>query len=125
MRSALARLGAVALCLTLSACTLSRPHYRSPDVAVGEPAFVRTIEAQTDAPLVKGNRAQVLLNGDEIFPAMLESIARANNTVDLLTFVYWEGRIGREFARALAARSHEFEGVSHPGCALAGDGKRP
>ena len=57
-------LGAGALCLALSACTLSRPDYRSPDVTVGEPAFVRTLEAHTEAPLVRGNRAQILLNGD-------------------------------------------------------------
>jgi len=68
VRSTWRRLGAGALCLTLSACTLSRPHYTTPpDVAVGEPAFLRTIEAQTDAELVRGNRAHVLRNGDEIF----------------------------------------------------------
>jgi len=67
----------------------------------------RTIEGVIGVPATEGNRVDVLRNGDEIFPAMLESIERANNTVDLLTFVYWEGRIGREFAHALAARSRE------------------
>ena len=67
MRSTWRRLGAGALCLTLSACTLSRPHYKTPpDVAVGEPAFLRTVEAQTDAELVRGNRAHVLRNIDTI-----------------------------------------------------------
>jgi len=67
----------------------------------------RTIEGVIGVPATEGNRVDVLRNGDEIFPAMLESIERANNTVDLLTFVYWEGRIGREFAHALAARSRD------------------
>jgi cardiolipin synthase len=67
----------------------------------------RTIEGVIGVPATEGNRVDVLRNGDEIFPAMLESIERASNTVDLLTFVYWEGKIGREFAHALAARSRD------------------
>jgi cardiolipin synthase len=67
----------------------------------------RTIEGVIGVPATEGNRVDVLRNGDEIFPAMLESIEGANNTVDLLTFVYWEGRIGREFANALAARARD------------------
>ena len=70
-----------AICLALSACTLARPHYAAPDIAVGQPAFVRTLEAHADADLVRGNRAQVLLNGDEIFPAMLAAIRSATSTI--------------------------------------------
>src|SRR4051812_9010576 len=67
----------------------------------------RTVEGVIGVPATEGNRVDVLRNGDEIFPAMLESIESASNTVDLLTFVYWEGRIGREFAHALAARARD------------------
>src|SRR5260221_10521659 len=67
----------------------------------------RTIEGVIGVPATEGNRVDVLRNGDEIFPAMLESIEGATNTVDLLTFVYWEGRIGRYFAKALAARARD------------------
>ncbi len=67
----------------------------------------RTLEGVIGVPATEGNRVDVLRNGDEIFPAMLESIESANNTVDLLTFVYWEGRIGREFAHALADRARD------------------
>ena len=89
VRSTWKRLGAGALCLTLSACTLSRPHYKTPpDVAIGEPAFLRTVEAQTDAELVRGNRAHVLRNGDEIFPAMLAAIREAKQTITFANFVY-------------------------------------
>jgi len=106
------RLGAGALCLTLSACTLSRPHYKTPDVAVGEPAFVRTIEAQTYAPLVKGNRAQVLLNGDEIFPAMLAAIREAKTTITFANFLYEKGDVARDMAHALAERCLAGVGVN-------------
>jgi len=47
----------------------------------------------------------VLRNGDEIFPAMLDAIATAEHTIDFLTFVYWQGDIGDQVARALADRA--------------------
>jgi len=107
------RLGAGALCLTLSAYTLSRPHYKTPpDVAVGEPAFLRTVEAQTDAELVRGNRAHVLRNGDEIFPAMLAAIREAKQTITFANFVYEKGDIARDMAHALAERARAGVGVN-------------
>jgi cardiolipin synthase len=47
----------------------------------------------------------ILRNGDEIFPSMLEAIGDARNTIDFLTFVYWKGEIGRQFAERLAERA--------------------
>jgi cardiolipin synthase A/B len=105
-------LAAGALCLILAACTFSRPHYVSPDVSVGEPAFVRMLEAHTDAPLTSGNRAQVLLNGDEIFPAMLAAIREAKTTITFANFVYEKGDIAREMAEALADRCRAGVGVN-------------
>jgi cardiolipin synthase len=67
--------------------------------------FRRTLEGVIGVPATEGNRIDVLRNGDEIFPAMLEAIEGAENTIDFLTFVYWEGSIGGEFARRLAERA--------------------
>ncbi len=52
-------------------------------------------------PLVGGNRVVELLNGDEIFPAMLEAIRGAKRTITFETYIYWSGKIGEEFADAL------------------------
>jgi cardiolipin synthase len=108
------RLGAAALCLTLtaSACTLARPHYATPHVAVGQPAFVRTLEAHADAELVHGNRAQLLLNGDEIFPAMLAAIRVAKTTITFANFIWEKGDVGRDIAHALAERCRAGVGVN-------------
>jgi cardiolipin synthase len=46
----------------------------------------------------------VLLNGDEIFPAMLDAIRGAKRTITFETYIYWSGRIGDAFANALAER---------------------
>jgi cardiolipin synthase A/B len=62
----------------------------------------RILEGVIGVPATEGNHLAVLRNGDQIFPAMLEAIGRAERTIDFLTFVYWEGVIGTRFAEALA-----------------------
>ena len=56
----------------------------------------RTLEGVLGVPATEGNRIEVLRNGDEIFPAMLDAIAGAEHTIDFLTFVYWAGDIGTD-----------------------------
>ncbi len=73
--------------------------------AVSDPAFARLVEALTDAPVTHGNRVRVLRNGDEIFPAMLEAIRSAEQTVDFATYVYWTGTIAEDVVDALCDRA--------------------
>ena len=75
------------------------------DVAERIATLRRGLEGTMGVPATEGNSVEVLRNGKEIFPAMLDSISAARRTVDLLTFVYWQGEIGRKFARALAERA--------------------
>jgi cardiolipin synthase len=91
-------------CLVLAGCSLSHPHYLAPDVHVGEPAFMRTLEAHTTSSPVGGNGAQLLLNGDQIFPAMLTAIRRARATITFANFIYEDGPVARDMASALAER---------------------
>jgi cardiolipin synthase len=65
----------------------------------------RGLEGILGVPATEGNTIEVLRNGVEIFPAMLESIAEARHTIDLLTFIYWQGTIGTRFAEALSDRA--------------------
>jgi len=62
-----------------------------------------TLAANLDAPLLSGNRATLLVNGTQIFPAMLSSIREARESVNLLSYVYWEGDIAIAFANELSA----------------------
>jgi cardiolipin synthase len=50
-----------------------------------------------------GNRIDILVNGDRIFPAMLEGIAQAQWEICFETFIYWSGEIAQEFADALVS----------------------
>ena len=65
----------------------------------------RTLEGVIGVPATEGNLVDVLVNGDRIFPAMLEAIGEAQRTIDLLTFVYWRGGIGTRFAEALSDKA--------------------
>ncbi|HET9600341.1 MAG TPA: phospholipase D-like domain-containing protein [Acidimicrobiales bacterium] len=65
----------------------------------------RTLEGVLGVPATEGNAITVLRNGDEIFPAMLDAIDRAQHTLDFLTFVYWAGDIGKEVGDHLAERA--------------------
>jgi cardiolipin synthase len=65
----------------------------------------RTLEGVIGVPATEGNLVDVLVNGDRIFPAMLEAIGEAQRTIDLLTFVYWRGKIGTRFAQALSDKA--------------------
>jgi cardiolipin synthase len=79
--------------------------YRLHELALSDPTFERCMAHLLGPPLVNGNRITSLLNGDEIFPAMLAAIRSAQMTVTFETYIYWSGKIGREFADALAERA--------------------
>jgi cardiolipin synthase len=70
-----------------------------------DPQFRRSLGVLLGPPIVEGNKAEVLLNGDQIFPAMLDAIRGAQKSVNFETYIYWEGTIGREFTDALAERA--------------------
>ncbi len=63
------------------------------------------IESVLGRRFVSGNRITVLRNGTEIFPAMLDAIETAEESIDFVTFVYWTGDIARRFAHTLAERA--------------------
>jgi cardiolipin synthase A/B len=75
-----------------------------PEITLGEASFFRTIEAHSDAPIVSGNRIEVLLNGDETFPSMLREIRKAKSTITFAQYLYEDGSIARELAQAFADR---------------------
>jgi cardiolipin synthase len=77
------------------------PHLYS----VQDPPFTRSLGTLVGPPLVDGNVVTELLNGDQIFPAMLEAIRAAEKTVCFETYIYWRGVVGRRFTDALIERA--------------------
>jgi cardiolipin synthase len=73
--------------------------------AAGDPAFERAMGVLLGPAILSGNRFQVLLKGDQIFPAMLQSIRGAQKTITFESYIYWSEAIGQAFADALAERA--------------------
>jgi cardiolipin synthase len=71
---------------------------------LGEPAFFPTLEAHAEAPIVGGNRLTLLLNGEQIYPAILTAIRGARTTITYAQYSYEDGSIARDLAEALAER---------------------
>jgi cardiolipin synthase len=80
---------------------------RGGEVDVRDAGFLRAAEALTGAPISWGDDAELLVNGDQIFPAYLETIAAAQRTLCLTTYVYWRGEIAHEVAAAVCARARD------------------
>jgi cardiolipin synthase len=75
------------------------------EIEVDSPDFMRTAEALTGAPISDGSEVELLVNGDAIFPAILEAIAGAKRTLNLETYVYWQGDITERVSDAVAERA--------------------
>ena len=112
MRKPIGILPALALAATAlggSGCTLTsnllgsekRNVYKfDPQFEVESASFRRSTEA-LGTPMVGGNRASLLKNGDEIFPAMTKEIRQAGKSVNLETYIFQPDEAGRMFADAM------------------------
>jgi cardiolipin synthase len=95
---------AVTVTLAAASCSSPPPAEKLPTLAAGERAFAATMEAHTGSSVVGGNRIDILLNGDEIFPAKLAAIRSARRTLTYAEYFYADGEPSREIAAALAER---------------------
>jgi len=74
-------------------------HYNDP-VPPEELAFRRSLDSFGNV-MLKGNRAELLENGDQIFPAMIKAIAGAKRTVNLESYIFSDDRAGAMVSNAL------------------------
>jgi cardiolipin synthase len=92
------------LLLLLSGCANITTINEMPSMVLGEPSFYPTIAAHTDASIIGGNRVELLFNGDQIFPAMLQAIRGARKSITYAQYFYEDGVIAHEIAEAFAER---------------------
>ena len=72
---------------------------------VSDPQFQRTLGSLLGPGILPGNKATELLNGDQIFPSMLQAIQNAQRSITFESYIYWSGDIGKQFADALSERA--------------------
>ncbi len=77
----------------------------APLYSAASPEFRQAAGSLLGGNFVAGNSIQTLVNGREIFPAMLRAIRSAQKTIDFETYVMWDGEIAKKMAEALAERA--------------------
>jgi cardiolipin synthase A/B len=100
-------IGALAITVFLSTgagCAHHEPVLQLPALEVGHPTFAATLAAYAGSAVVFGNRIEILLNGDEIFPAKLRAIKAAKKSINYAQYVWEEGQPSEDVANALADR---------------------
>jgi len=63
-------------------------------------SLVRVVAHVSRRPLLQGNRVHPLVNGDEAYPAMLQAIDAASDSVCLSTYILDNDRVGKLFLDA-------------------------
>ncbi len=80
-------------------------YYVKPTYVVGDEAFTRSMSGVLSADFCEGNSIQTLVDGKEIFSAMIEEIKKAKVSINLESFVCSSGRVCSSFTAALSERA--------------------
>jgi cardiolipin synthase len=72
-------------------------------VAASHPDFPHYVASIVGSAVESGDEYLVLRNGDEVFPAMLDAIRRAERRISFESFIYENGVVGDQFTAELAA----------------------
>jgi len=76
-----------------------------PERLAGYRGLADMVGRLVQSPLHEGNRIEVLVDGDEAYPAMLRAIDEARLSVGLASYIFDNDRVGKQFAEALG-RAH-------------------
>ncbi len=101
----------ILLCAALSilgGCSWSKrtTYFYEPEYGVESLQFARSLEGIGER-VQPFNRAKLLNNGDEFFPAILDSIRTAQHSVNIELYIYAEGEIGTTFSHVLSEKARE------------------
>jgi cardiolipin synthase len=77
----------------------------TPLYSASSPEFRSSAGALLGPDFVAGNNLTTLVNGAQIFPAMLNAIRAARHSINFETYIFSDGQVGREFTEALAERA--------------------
>src|SRR5947209_16780472 len=109
MNDAIWRICFLALAFLCSSCAMKlgkQPRHEVQSLySARSPEFRQAAGSLLGPDFVGGNSISTLVNGDEIFPAMLSAIRSAMHSINLETYIFWDGEIAREFTAALSERA--------------------
>ena len=106
---ALLAIGVVAIVSVIGALFL--PDWPEDDYAVGFEAdpgsesFVEWSAAFLNSPIFQGGAVTLLQNGDAFFPAILNAIKEARDSINFEVYIFEPDEIGRQFIEAFKERA--------------------
>jgi cardiolipin synthase len=83
----------------------SDDHTMSFDADPGSDSFVEGAAVFLNCPLFRGGGITLLQNGNAFFPAMLEAIGSARDSINFETYIFEPDEIGRQFIDAFKDRA--------------------
>jgi cardiolipin synthase len=102
-------IGVIAIIGVIGALFL--PDWPSDDFTMGFEAdpgsekFVEWTSCYLNSPIFQGGEATILQNGDAFYPAMLEAIRKAQDSVNFEVYIFEPDEIGRQFIDAFKDRA--------------------
>lgn len=69
--------------------------------AAEDPRFIEYVASLVGSAVHQGDSYEVLRNGDEVFPSMLDAIRGATHRISFESFIYEDGVVGDQFTEAL------------------------
>jgi cardiolipin synthase len=77
----------------------------APLYSARSPEFRQAAGSLIGPNFVSGNNITTLINGNQIFPAMLDAIHSARHSINFETYFFVDGQIAKQFSEALAERA--------------------
>ena len=77
----------------------------TPRVALGSEEFLQILQVLADAQLYRKTKIEVLTNGEVYFPAELEAIRNAKESVNLEAYIFSQGKVTDQFLATMTERA--------------------
>ncbi len=95
----------IAWLIVVTLFTPGIPYHVETRVDVCSEHFVRVLESTCHARLEPGNRVEILTDGTAFYPAMLDAIKGARETINMECYIFRPGTIADRFIDALVERA--------------------
>jgi cardiolipin synthase A/B len=81
------------------------PYHIEGDIDSGSDHFMHVLESMCHTRVEAGNHVEILTNGDAFYPAMLDAIRCATETINMECYIFKQGEIGDLFIESLSERA--------------------
>jgi cardiolipin synthase len=81
------------------------PYHIEAEIDARSDHLIHVLESTCQTRLEAGNKVDIFTNGDRFYPAMLDAIRSARETINMECYIFKQGEIGEAFVEALCERA--------------------